>query len=175
MRNVKSLIAGLLMLGFSQQMAAAAEVTGKVVAVYHEPVQINAPNTPPKWADKVSVTVDNCATPGQFVTASYTPGSVSDDNALGFLFRDLANAARTNITKNQYLTMVSGHVTLNVNDQRVIQKTTFWGYNWECGRNVSGGGGAVGSAAPSASPASQPAPQSGKPKVGIPSLGRFGF
>jgi len=176
----QSLAAGLLCALMATTLSApmlsvqAADVTGKVVAVYHEPVLVNT-----RWMDKVSVTLDNCATPGQFATFSYTPGTVSEDNALDFLFRDLANAARTTVTKNQYMTIVGGHATLSVNDQKTIQKTTFWGHNWECGRNVSAGGGAPygsSNASPAPQTQQQPAPQGGaKPKIGVPSLGRFGF
>jgi len=133
--------------------AQAKDITGKVVAVYHEPVTVNG-----KTLDKVSVSLSNCAT-GQWETFSYSPGGVSDDNSLGFLYRDLANAGRSMVSKSQYMTSVSGHATLVVNEQNVIQKTTFWGYNWECGKDIEGkpsaasapaGGGAT-------TPAAQPA------------------
>lgn len=172
----QSLAAGLLCallattVSAPHQSAWAADVTGKVVAVYHEPVQVNA-----KWMDKVSVTLDNCATPGQYATFSYVPGAVSEDNALDFLFRDLANAARTTVTKNQYMNIVGGHATLSVNDQKVIQKTTLWGHNWECGRNISAGGGAAANATPTPGAQTQQPAQGGKAKIGVPALGRFGF
>lgn len=186
MKNPQRLLAGLLLLScLSATVSAsvpvwASDVTGKVVAVYHESVQVNQ-----KWLDKVSVTIDTCAPNqvpgGQFATFSYSPGAVADDNALGFLFRDHANAARQTISKNQYMTVVGGHVTLAVNDQnKQIQKTTFWGHNWECGRNVggstasaTGAGGGAGYQAPAAAPATQQ--PASKPKIGVPSLGRFGF
>jgi hypothetical protein len=134
--------------------AIARDVTGKVTAVYHEPVVVNN-----KTLDKVSVSVNNCAT-GQWETFAYSPGAVSDDNSLGFLFNDLANAARSMATKNQYMNSVSGHVTLAVNEQNMVQRTTFWGYNWECGKDLDAG--APMSPASGAKP-STTAPQTGKP------------
>lgn len=138
----------------------AKEVMGKVMAVYHEPVVVNT-----KIMDKVSVTVASCPS-GKFETVSYNPGSVSDDNSLGFLFTHLTMSARSTVQKNQYMNMVSGHASFDVNDNNVIQKTTFWGYNWECGRNLDGappssGASATPSTSPPASGGSAPAKNEG--------------
>lgn len=151
--------------------AAARDITGKVVAVFHEPVVVNA-----KTLDKVSVTVNSCAS-GQWETFSYSPGVVSDDNSLGFLFTDLANSARLMVSKSQYMNTVSGHVTLAVNEQNVVQRTTFWGYNWECGRDLDAGPapagqpmGGMNNNRPAATTTTQPAQQ---PKPSINPLGGF--
>jgi len=150
--------------------ALARDITGKVVAVYLEPVTVNS-----KVMDKVSVSVKSCAT-GQWETVSYSPGYVSDDNSLGYLYNNLANAARSMVTKNQYMSSVSGHVTLAVNEQNVVQKTTFWGYNWECGQDAEGHastGGAMNTA-----PSTQQPQQGAKPVRSDSNLApfhRFGF
>ena len=153
-----SLLGGLLACGMILP-AVARDVSGKVVAVYLEPVTVNN-----KVLDKVSVSMKNCAS-GQWETFAYSPGYVSDENSLGYLYNNLANAARSMVTKNQYMNSVSGHVTLVVNEQKAIQKTTFWGYNWECGQDVEGKASAVpanGSVTPTAplQPKAQPAPLS---------------
>ncbi|MGE0201632.1 MAG: hypothetical protein AB7P76_11765 [Candidatus Melainabacteria bacterium] len=164
----------------------AAEYTGKILAVYHEPVKVNT-----TWLDKVSVTLDNCAAPGQLVTVSYAPGGISEENHLGFIYRDLLQAARSVTMKNQFMNMVNGHVTVVADDTtKVVSKTTFWGYNWECGRNLDAGA-AVGAAPqggmgaaqqmPASAAQTQPAkrPGFGLPGVpgvpGVPGIGRFGF
>jgi hypothetical protein len=147
-----SLLGIMLASGFALP-ASARDISGKVVAVYEEPVTLNA-----KTWDKVSVTVNNCAT-NQWETVSYSPGNIADDNSLGFLFNDLANAARSMVSKTQYMNSVSGHVTLTVNEQNVVQKTMFWGYNWECGQDIDGRTAttspSAGGTAPSTAPASQ--------------------
>ena len=132
MKKIAFACLGIMLAGSLVLSASARDITGKVIAVYHEPVVVNT-----KTLDKVSVTVNSCAS-GQWETYSYSPGLVSDDNSLGFLYRDLTNAGRLAVMKNQFMNMVSGHVTLAVNDQNTIVKTTFWGYNWECGRNIDG-------------------------------------
>lgn len=161
--------------------AQSAEWTGKVLAVYHEPVNVN--NT---WLDKVSVTLAPCSAPNTLATAWYSPASLSDDTQLGFLYRNLVNAARSVVMKNQFMNSVNGHVTLMVDDtDKHITKTTFWGYNWECGRDVNAPGASASSGASpgvSASPATKPPADSSAqpfrksvPGVGIPGIGRFGF
>jgi hypothetical protein len=146
------------------QSADAREITGKVVAVFVEPVTVNT-----KVLDKVSVTVAACPS-GKYETVVYSPGNVSDDNSLGFLFEHQVNSARAAITKNQYMNMVSGHATFVVPDNgTTVQKTTFWGYNWECGVNV---GGTPGAGTP-ATGQSQPAPAQGKPAPGNPFMKRL--
>lgn len=178
-----SKIATLLAMAMLGSQVALAEepvkeMTGKVMAVFYEPVKINN-----AWADKVSVTIAPCSMPGQLATYWYSPGSLSDDNALGFLFRDITQAARGTTMHTQYMNMVTGHVTLAVNDQNRISKTTFWGYNWECGRNISApsSGSASAGAAPATgsytppptqSPANTPANAAGQV---LKNLGRFGF
>jgi len=180
-----SKIAGLLAMAallatpavFAQE---TKEVTGKVMAVFYEPVKINT-----AWLDKVSVTIAPCSMPGQLATYSYSPGNLSDDNALGFLFRNMTQSARATTMRTQYMTMVTGHVSLLVNDQNRISKTTFWGYNWECGRNISA---ASGSGTPAASGNSYTPPASTGTAIQSPNnapanaagqvlknLGRFGF
>ncbi len=156
----------------------AADYTGKVVAIFHEPVVLQQ-----KTYDKVSVTVHDCKT-NQFVTGHYSPGHVSDSNAPGSLFRNTGNAARANTTKNQYMQLVNGHATLTLNDtSKEITKTTLWGYNWECGNNLSqgsvastGGGmpaaGGDSSASPQATPAAAPASKNPIKRFG--KFGRFG-
>lgn len=149
--------------------AEARELMGKVMAVYHEPVTVNN-----KVMDKVSVTVAACGNE-KLETVSYSPGYVSDDNSLGYLYNHLAVAARTTSQKNQYMNSVGGHVTLALNDtSNVIQKTTFWAYNWECGRNLD----AAGVAGQPATPATPPyagAPPA-KPQGGGGYIkNRFGF
>jgi hypothetical protein len=168
-----SLLGGILACGLVLP-AVARDVNGKVMAVYLEPVTINN-----KVMDKVSVSVKNC-TSGQWETFAYSPGSVSDDNSLGYLYNHLANAARSVVTKNQFMNSVSGHVTLAVNEQNVIQKTTFWGYNWECGQDVegkaasnpAGGGSTVNTAPSSATPAHT---QPSAPSNPLGKIRKFGF
>lgn len=153
--------------------AQARDITGKVVAVYLEPVTVNT-----KVMDKVSVSVRDCTT-GQWETASYSPGYVSDDNSLGFLYNNLANAARSMVTKNQFMSSVSGHVTLAVNENKVIQKTTFWGYNWECGQDLDSGRGSAAPMGNSVAPAQSAQPQpTAKPTgagAALNTFRRFGF
>ncbi len=155
----------------------AAEHTGKIVAIFHEPVVISQ-----KTYDKVSVTVHDCKT-NQFVTGHYAPGHVSDSNAPGSLFRNTGNAARANTTKNQYMQLVNGHATLTLNDtSKEITKTTLWGYNWECGTNLSQGSvastgsssmpAAGNTTSPQATPAAAPA--SANPLKRFGKFGRFG-
>jgi hypothetical protein len=118
-------------------VAQAREISGKVVAVFTEPVTINQ-----KVLDKVSVTVASCPT-GKYETVVYSPGSVSEDNALGFLFEHSVQHGRAAVTKNQFMNMVNGHMTFTVPDNgTTVQKAVFWGANWECGVNVSGAPGA---------------------------------
>jgi hypothetical protein len=181
-----SLLLGLCLSGVvSIPHSEAKEVTGKVLAVYHEPITLNN-----KVFDKVSVTVHACSpSPTQLVTASYAPGSVSDDNSLGYLFNHQAIAARSSSSRNQFMNSVSGHITLLINDQtQLIEKTTFWGYNWECGRNIEKATTAPtgstyqppkGTAAPS-TPSVPSIPSlpyiPGVPGIpSIPGIGRFGF
>ncbi len=157
LKRQSALIAGLALAVGITSAALAKEVSGKVVAVYYEPVTVNN-----KTMDKISATVQSCGT-GQFETVTYTPGAVSDDNSLGYLFTHLANHARSTSTRNQYMNAVQGYATFVTTDQNVVQKTTFWGYNWECGRNLDGsapapGGGA--SASPGQAPASTGSPGS---------------
>ena len=151
--------------------AISAEYTGKVIAVFHEPVKIQE-----KWHDKVSLTLDRCDAPGQFITVHYTPSWTSDDNVQGFLFRDNLMAARQHVSKSQYLTLVNGHVTAKIDENRRIQKTTFWGYNWECGQNIgdiaAGNGSGSNRAASPSNQYQQPAAQSPpKRKIGVPGFG----
>lgn len=178
-----ALLALSLMAGSGLVMAEGptSEVTGKVMAVFYEPVKVNT-----QWLDKVQVTIAPCNTQNQLATYWYTPGSLSDDNALGFLFRDLAHSARAAVMKTQYMTMVSGHVGLVVDAQNHVSKTTFWGYNWECGRNISaaspapataGGYSAPATTGTATMPAQQPATNNTGAAAGavLRNLGRFGF
>ncbi|MCA9806463.1 MAG: hypothetical protein KC476_00780 [Cyanobacteria bacterium HKST-UBA06] len=159
----------------------AKEVTGKVVAVYHEKVTVDK-----KVLDKVSVTVRDCAQGGQYTTVHYPAGTISDENHNGGVYNLLNMANRQAETKSQYMNSVGGHVTFTTNDDLLVSKTRFWGYNWECGRNLDGPGGGGMSAAPqggSTPPAAvqQPAPvqPAAAPPSSSPSprrgLGRFGF
>ena len=147
--------------------ALAKEVTGKVIAVFHEPVTVNA-----KTLDKVSATVLSCGT-NTMETVSWSAGSLADDNSLGYLFNHLANHARSTSTKNQYMNSVMGHATFVTNDQNVVQKSTFWGYNWECGKNIEGASASAGSSSggSTATPASTPA-KGGSPFGKIKPFGR---
>ncbi len=164
MKKIAPTLLGVMLACNLCMPAIARDITGKVMAVYHEPVVVNA-----KTLDKVSVSVNNCAT-NQWETASYSPGSVSDDNNLGFLFNDLANAARSVAMKNQFMNSVSGHVTLSVNEQNTIQKTMFWGYNWECGQDLEG------KSAPAGGVRTTPAaPVQQKPASPANPLRKFGF
>jgi hypothetical protein len=152
--------------------AQARDITGKVMAVYLEPVTVNT-----KVMDKVSVSVKDCAT-GQWETASYSPGYVSDDNSLGFLYNNLANAARSMATRNQFMNSVSGHVMLSVNENKVIQKTTFWGYNWECGQDLDSGrpsASPVGNTSPVQTAQPQPAAKPTGAGAAMNTFRRFGF
>ncbi len=167
--------------------ANAMEVSGKVVGVFHEKVTTPAPN--PKTLDKVSATVIDCAD-GQFKTVHYPLGYVSEANSLGHLFRQLTNAARTTSTKNQYMNSVGGHATFETANNSLVKKTTLWGYNWECGRNLDPPAGANASASGQAAPSSQsaavntPTPvqttkpsgsTAGKVLGGLGKVRRFGF
>jgi hypothetical protein len=150
-------------------VAMAKDVSGKVVGVFVEPVTVNN-----RVLDKVSVTVSSCQG-GGLQTVSYLPGLVSEDNALGFLFNQQTQAARAAVTKNQYMNMVSGHVSFVADDKtNTVQKTTFWGYNWECGKNVDTASGAAaggGAATPSATPATPTTPA--RPGGGNPLMRRI--
>ena len=134
-RQIASAMMACMLLG-QVAVAQAGEVTGKVVAVFHETVKVKEN----QWADKVSVTVADCNANNQFVTTHYAPGSLSEDNALGFNLRHLATAARSTEQYNQYMNVVSGHATIQFDDQsKTIQKTTVWGHNWACAKNVDEG------------------------------------
>lgn len=171
--SLKQFAVAALLMWMTATSANAADITGKVMGVFHEPVNVNN-----KWMDKVSVVVASCANPSQWVKAFYSPGAVSEDNALGFLYRDQANAARAMVMKNQYMNSINGHVTLSLNEQNQIMKTTFWGYNWECGKDVSapGSGASAYGGGASAQPAQQPAkPPASGAGAAINPLKRFGF
>jgi hypothetical protein len=132
-----TLLAGGTLLSMAAGVSTAsyaADVTGKVQGVFYESVQV-APN---KYADKVSVTIQTCGT-NALATGSYAPGSLSDENALGHLFEHQAHAARATVMKNQYMNSVDGFVTLALDPNNQIIKTTFWGHNWECGQNLDKG------------------------------------
>ena len=131
MKRVSFALLALLCLSMPGVSAQAREISGKVLAVFHESVSVNN-----RWLDKISVTINSCNPAGQWETVSYSPGVLSNENSLGFLYGEMAGAAHSVVMKTPYLNSVSGYVTLAVNDQNVVQKTTFWGYNWECGRNV---------------------------------------
>jgi hypothetical protein len=136
-RFSKTVLLATAMLMVLPALAQAREITGKVVAVFTEPVTVNQ-----KVLDKVSVTVASCPT-GKYETVVYSPGSVSEDNALGFLFEHSVQHGRAAVTKNQFMNMVNGHMTFTVPDTgTTVQKAVFWGANWECGVNVSGAPGA---------------------------------
>ena len=169
--NIRSVLLASALVLTLVPLAEAKEVTGKVLAVYYEPVTINN-----KVFDKVSVTVQACQpSPTPLVTAYYLPGSVSDDNSLGYLFNHHAIAARSNVMKNQYMNSVSGHVTLVINDQtQAIQKTTFWGYNWECGRDIEPGNRMPGITTPGSRNIA-PAPTASPSGGSFNPLKRFGF
>lgn len=171
MKRQSALIAGLALAVGLTSVALAKEVSGKVVAVYYEPVTINN-----KTMDKIAATVQFCGT-GQFETVTYSPGAVSDDNSLGYLFTHLANHARSTSTKNQYMNAVQGYATFVTNDQNVVQKTTFWGYNWECGRNLDGATPAAGGAtmSPGQAPAATTAPASKPAASPFGKVKRIGF
>ncbi len=164
MNTSKALFSALLALTLMGQMTTsfAGEVTGKVVAVFHETVQL--PNK--KWADKVSVTVADCNASNRFVTTHYTPGRVSEDNTLAFNMRHLTTAARSTEQRNQYMNVVNGHATIKFDEQsKAIQKTTVWGYNWACGQNLDSGANSQMTKAPTQAPTGQPAamPQEQQP------------
>ncbi|MBY0405807.1 MAG: hypothetical protein K2X66_18030 [Cyanobacteria bacterium] len=125
----------LFLVGLVAPGVSAKDITGKVVGVFYEPVVVNA-----KTFDKVSVTVSACPT-GKFETVSFPVGSVSDDNSLGALFNHSVQSARHAVSKSQYMTSVGGHASFLTNDANVVQKSTFWGYNWECGQNLDQPGG----------------------------------
>ncbi len=174
------MLAGIVLLSAT---SFAREVTGKVQAVFHEHVKVTD-----GWADKVSVTVKPCDNSAQYVTGGYAPGAVSDANALGFLYNDTVQAGRHTVTKSQYMNSVNGHVTLNLDDKNVIHKTTFWGYNYECGTNIGenaitgSAGASTGASATTSTPAtSAPATKRrggfGRIPTGVsvPGVGRFGF
>ena len=155
-------------------LTLANEYTGKVVAVFHEPVKLNDN----KWYDKVSVTIDRCDMPGQFMTGHYTPSATSDAQVQGFLFRDTLQAARHHITKSQYINLVNGHVSLKLDETNQINKilkTTFWGYNWECGNNIGDSASGVASAGmggnTGGASAQKSAPSSGRRRVTPPGFG----
>lgn len=113
--------------------AGEHDITGKVMGVFHEPVKINN-----QWMDKVSLTIRPCnPSAGQtMATYEYVPSAVKDEAVAGHLFNQGAISARHMEQKNQYMQSINGHVTLKVNDQDQILKTTYWGYNYECGHNV---------------------------------------
>ena len=153
MRRPFSPVLGLLCLSLLLAPAEARDITGKVMAVYHEKVNVNN-----NWLDKVSVTISNCNPAGQLETFAYSPGSLSDNNSLGSLYGQLVGSAHAMTMKTPFMSSVSGHVTLSANEHNTIQKTTFWGYNWECGKNLD---------------AQQPK-QPGFP-AGVPGQGQQGF
>lgn len=184
MKHLSLALAGAVVLGsmavslVATPAANAKEVMGKVLAVYHEKVTVNQ-----QVLDKVSVTVRSCLGNPPLETVHYSPGIVSETNDLGHLYRQLLNSARTNEVKNQYMTLIGGHASFDVDDTNKVLKTTIWGYNWECGKNVgqsaaSGSGasasapnaGAVNSSGASA-PAAAPA---ARPSLGGFGIGRFG-
>ncbi len=175
------MLAGVVLLSAT---SVAREVTGKVQAVFHEHVKVTN-----GWADKVSVTLKPCDNSAQYVTGHYAAGSVSDDNALGFLYNDTVQAGRHTVTKSQYMNSVNGHVTLNLDDENVIHKTTFWGHNYECGANIGenaitgNAGASTGATTTTTGSQATPAPASNRrggfgripTGVSVPGVGRFGF
>ncbi len=158
-----AIFSALLALTLMGQMTSsfAGEVTGKVVAVFHEKVQLQNK----KWADKVSVTVADCNANNRFVTTHYNAGHVSEDNALAFNMRHLSTAARSTEQRNQYMNVVNGHATIKFDDKsKAIQKTTIWGYNWACGQNLDAGASSSVTKAPTQPGQAAPAPQTAQPE-----------
>lgn len=178
-RNALRIAAVALAMAALTSPGFAGEVTGKVVAVFHEKVQLQPSK---QWADKVSVTVADCNAGNRLLTLHYAPDAVSDAEVLGYHFRHLAVAARAMEQQNQFMTSISGHATLTFDDTtRAIQKTAYWGYNWACGRNAEGatpaasgmpgGAGVPASGAASKAPPTMPV----NPINAINPLKRFGF
>ncbi|MBK8189295.1 MAG: hypothetical protein IPK79_02485 [Vampirovibrionales bacterium] len=155
--------------------ALAGEITGKVVAVFHEKVQrpVSVQNPAREWVDKLSVTVADCHAGNRLTTLQYPLAAVSEAEATGFHFRHLAMAARAIEQQNPFMSSVSGHVTLTFDEAtRTVQKTEFWGYNWACGRNLDTGASAPPASAP---PPSSAAPPGFNPMNMINPLKRLGF
>lgn len=100
-------------------------VAGKVVKVTHHKVKVDT-----QWLDQVDVTVDSCAAPGQLVTVSYSPASISDRAALGHLFEEDLQSARTPDMKAQQLP--NGYGLFWVDAANRVQRTGLLGSKLDC-------------------------------------------
>ncbi len=134
-----SLIGKSLQLGLAVMLAACctvataqAEITpigGKIVNVSHEKITLANKTV----ADKVSVTIDPCTTPGQLKTLTYNPSTVSDRHTLGFLYEANLNQARSPfMTKPQ--PQVNGFGLFWVDTNNHISRSGFLGHNVGCGQ-----------------------------------------
>jgi len=103
-----------------------AHVAGKVVAVSHEKVNVNN-----QWLDKISVTVDSCDARGTLKTVQYFPATVSDRTALGHLFeQDLQSARTPNMERQQQ--QPNGFGVFWVDAQNHVLRTALLGSQVGC-------------------------------------------
>jgi len=108
------------------QAPPPAHVAGKIVAVAHEKVNVNN-----AWLDKISVTVDSCDARGTLKTVTYFPATVSDRAALGHLFEEDLNSARTaNMERQQQ--QPNGFGVFWVNAQNNVLRTGILGHQSGC-------------------------------------------
>src|ERR1044072_1883608 len=120
-----------LLLAFSVALPSGAQqapatVAGKVVAVSHEKVNVNN-----QWLDKISVTVDRCDARGTLKTVHYLPATVSDRTALGHLFQQDLDSARTaNMERQQQ--QPNGFGVFWVDAQGRVTRTGLLGHQAGC-------------------------------------------
>lgn len=125
-RNLLTLIAvaAVSMPAFAQK--PPAYVAGKVVAVAHEKVNVNN-----QWLDKISVTIDSCDARGTLKTVQYFPATVSDRTALGHLFeQDLQSARTPNMERQQQ--QPNGFGVFWVDAQNHVLRTGLLGHQVGC-------------------------------------------
>ena len=100
---------------------------GKGVAVAHEKVNVNN-----RWLDKISVTVDSCQSRGVLKTVYYLPATVSDRTALGHLFEQDLQSARTANMEHQPQQHPNGFGVFWTDAQGRILRTGLLGHQAGC-------------------------------------------
>ncbi len=119
-----SAIVSLNLLASAQQQLPP-HVAGKVANVSHEKVKVGE-----SWLDKISVTVESCQTPGQLKTVHYTPGTDSDRTALGHLFEEDVQSARTaNMVKQK---LPNGFAVFWIDQANKVLRTGILGSKMDC-------------------------------------------
>ncbi len=111
---------------FASAQQLPRHIAGKVASVSHQKVKVGQ-----SWLDKISVTVDSCMTPGKLETVHYTPSIDSDRTALGHLFNEDVQSARTaNMVKQK---LPNGFGVFWVDQANKVLRTGILGSKMDCG------------------------------------------